>query len=149
MDTHRSRSPGPIITAARSCRTAWCSVFSKNIPISGQPWCFRVGCTGRGISDRPRLAKRCSTWLVALNLRRLRVERQISQDDLALAMGLERSHAGHLERGTKNPTVVSLEKLALVMNCELAEFFEKSPSGTTVIEPLKSGRRPLTKRTAR
>lgn len=87
--------------------------------------------------------------LVALNLRRLRVARQISQDDLALAAGIERSYAGHLERGTKNPTIVTLEKLALAMNCELAELFEKIPSGTTAIEPLKSGRRPPTKRRTR
>lgn len=80
--------------------------------------------------------------LVALNLRRLRVARQISQDDLALAAGIERSYAGHLERGTKNPTVVTLEKLALAMECEIAELFQRIPEGTTGIEPLKSGRRP-------
>lgn len=80
--------------------------------------------------------------LVALNLRRLRVARQISQDDLALAAGIERSYAGHLERGTKNPTIVTLEKLALAMECEIAELFERVPEGTTEIEPLRSGRRP-------
>jgi len=84
--------------------------------------------------------------LVALNLRRLRVARQISQDDLALAAGIERSYAGHLERGSKNPTIVTLEKLALAMECEIAELFQKIPEGTTGIEPLKSGRRPPTSR---
>ncbi|MBD9511381.1 helix-turn-helix transcriptional regulator [Ensifer sp. ENS10] len=79
--------------------------------------------------------------LVALNLRRLRVARQISQDDLALAAGIERSYAGHLERGTKNPTIVTLEKLAQAMECEIGELFEKFPEGTTGIDPLKSGRR--------
>ncbi|KSV66638.1 hypothetical protein N182_35050 [Sinorhizobium sp. GL2] len=87
--------------------------------------------------------------LVALNLRRLRVARQISQDDLALAAGIERSYAGHLERGTKNPTVITLEKLALAMNCEIAELFQKLPDGTIGIEPLKSGRRPPAARNSR
>lgn len=87
--------------------------------------------------------------LVALNLRRLRVARQISQDDLALVAGIERSYAGHLERGTKNPTIVTLEKLALALECEIAELFEKIPEGTTGIEPLKSGRRRPATRSAR
>ncbi|MBV7522472.1 helix-turn-helix domain-containing protein [Ensifer sp. ENS12] len=85
--------------------------------------------------------------LVALNLRRLRVARQISQDDLALAAGIERSYAGHLERGTKNPTIVTLEKLAQAMECEIGELFERVPEGTIGIKPLKSGRRTAAIRT--
>jgi len=85
--------------------------------------------------------------LVALNLRRLRVARQISQDDLALAAGIERSYAGHLERGTKNPTIVTLEKLAQAMECEIGELFERVPEGIIGIKPLKSGRRTAAIRT--
>jgi transcriptional regulator with XRE-family HTH domain len=79
--------------------------------------------------------------LVALNIRRLRVARGISQDDLALAAGIERSYAGHLERGGKNPTVITLEKLAVALECDISELFARLPEGTTEIEPLKSGRR--------
>jgi hypothetical protein len=39
--------------------------------------------------------------LIALNIRRLRVAKGSSQDDLALIAGVERSYTGHLERGTK------------------------------------------------
>jgi transcriptional regulator with XRE-family HTH domain len=79
--------------------------------------------------------------LVALNLRRLRVARQISQDDLALAAGIERSYAGHLERGSKNPTIVTLDKLAVALQCHISELFAELPAGTTGLEPLRSGRR--------
>lgn len=78
---------------------------------------------------------------VALNLRRLRVLRGISQDDLALAADIERSYAGHLERGGKNPTVTTLEKLAVALSCDISELFAPLPDGTTVIKPLKSGRK--------
>lgn len=79
--------------------------------------------------------------LVALNIRRIRVAKGISQDDLALAAGIERSYAGHLERGGKNPTVATLEKLAAALSCEIGEFFALLPEDATNIKPLKSGRR--------
>jgi transcriptional regulator with XRE-family HTH domain len=51
--------------------------------------------------------------LIALKIRRLRVAKGMLQDDLALIAGVERSCADHLERGGKNPTVRTLEKLRL------------------------------------
>ncbi|MDI5925198.1 XRE family transcriptional regulator [Rhizobium ruizarguesonis] len=77
---------------------------------------------------------------VALNLRRLRVSKGISQDDLALAANIERSYAGHLERGGKNPTVTTLEKLATALSCDVSELLAPLPDGIS-IKPLKSGRR--------
>ncbi|CAN7752254.1 helix-turn-helix transcriptional regulator [Rhizobium sp. LjRoot258] len=79
---------------------------------------------------------------VSMNLRRLRVSKGISQDDLALTAGIERSYAGHLERGSKNPTVVTLEKIATALSCDISELFAPLPDGTKPIEPLRSGRRP-------
>jgi transcriptional regulator with XRE-family HTH domain len=79
--------------------------------------------------------------LVAWNLRRIRVAKGISQDDLALSAGIERSYAGHLERGSKNPTVATLEKLAAALSCEIGELFVPPPVDATDIKPLKSGRR--------
>jgi transcriptional regulator with XRE-family HTH domain len=43
--------------------------------------------------------------LVGWNLRRLRVMRGISQDELALQADVERAYVGHLERGAKNATL--------------------------------------------
>ncbi|WP_169684184.1 helix-turn-helix transcriptional regulator [Rhizobium sp. 57MFTsu3.2] len=79
---------------------------------------------------------------VAMNLRRLRVSKGISQDDLALTADIERSYAGHLERGSKNPTVVTLEKIATALSCDISELFAPVPDDTKPIEPLRSGRRP-------
>ena len=78
---------------------------------------------------------------VAWNLRRLRVAKDISQDDLALSADIERSYVGHLERGKKNPTVETLEKLAQALGCQISEFFQKPPEGAQTLAPLNGGRR--------
>ncbi|WP_082530052.1 helix-turn-helix domain-containing protein [Rhizobium sp. Root1203] len=79
---------------------------------------------------------------VAINIRRLRVSKGISQDDLALAADIERSYTGHLERGGKNPTVATLEKIAEAMSCDIAELFTPVLDSADPVKPLKSGRRP-------
>lgn len=78
--------------------------------------------------------------LVAQNLRRLRLSRRISQDDLALAANIERAYVGHLERGGKNPTVVTLEKLSRALECDIAEFFAPVPKNAPAQMPLRSAR---------
>jgi predicted transcriptional regulator len=51
--------------------------------------------------------------LVARNLRRLRVERGLSQENLAADAGIDRTYMSRLERGLENPTVAILEQLAV------------------------------------
>ncbi|MFY9990900.1 MAG: helix-turn-helix transcriptional regulator, partial [Rhodoplanes sp.] len=46
--------------------------------------------------------------LVAWNLRRIRVQRDLSQDRLALDADVDRSYVGRVERGLENPTVAIL-----------------------------------------
>ncbi|WP_278524866.1 helix-turn-helix domain-containing protein [Brucella intermedia] len=78
---------------------------------------------------------------VALNHRRIRVSRGISQDDLALTAGVERSYVGHLERGVKNPTIKTLEKLAFALNCSVADFFAEPDEEALLRNNLRPGRR--------
>lgn len=79
--------------------------------------------------------------LVAWNLRRLRVAKNISQDELALMSDVERAYVGHLERGTKNPTIDTLAKLAAALECEMMELFRTAPSDAKPFKPLTGGRR--------
>jgi transcriptional regulator with XRE-family HTH domain len=79
--------------------------------------------------------------IVAWNLRRLRVEAGISQDDLGHQADLERAYIGHLERGTKNPTIVTLAKLAEVLQCPVKALFEEPTEGSVQPQPLRAGRR--------
>jgi transcriptional regulator with XRE-family HTH domain len=53
--------------------------------------------------------------LVAWNLRRLRVERGLSQENLAVDAGIDRTYVSRLERGLENPTVGILEQLSAAL----------------------------------
>lgn len=79
--------------------------------------------------------------LVAWNLRRLRVAKGLSQDDLAYASQVERAYVGHLERGTKNPTVDLLQRLAQSLECEMSELFTLPLKDEQSPKTLRPGRR--------
>ncbi|WP_347341075.1 helix-turn-helix domain-containing protein [Bradyrhizobium hipponense] len=61
--------------------------------------------------------------LVARNVRRIRVERGISQEKLAYEAGVDRSYLGCLERQSKNPTIDLLSRIAETLDVQLSEFF--------------------------
>lgn len=79
--------------------------------------------------------------LVAWNLRRLRVERGISQEKLAADAGVDRAYLGGLERQTENPTVDLLDKIADALTLSVSELFAVPDEGASPPKPLKSGRK--------
>jgi transcriptional regulator with XRE-family HTH domain len=50
--------------------------------------------------------------IVGRNIRRLRRARGVSQEDLAAEIGVHRTYMGGVERGERNLTLRSLERLA-------------------------------------
>lgn len=46
------------------------------------------------------------------NIKRLRLERGLSQEAFAHEAGLHRTYVSDIERGARNPTITVLEKLA-------------------------------------
>jgi transcriptional regulator with XRE-family HTH domain len=80
--------------------------------------------------------------LVARNLRRLRVRRNLSQENLAVDAGIDRTYVSRIERGKENPTVAILEQLATALNCEIVEFFAVPAKNEPAPKPLPGGRRP-------
>lgn len=78
--------------------------------------------------------------LVGLNLRRLRVERDISQERLAFDSGVDRSYLGGMERGEENPTVDILDRLAATLAVQTGALFE--PVSGKLATGLKRGRKP-------
>ncbi len=59
---------------------------------------------------------------VGINLRRLRHEKEWSQEDLAFESGLHRTYVSGIERGVRNPTLLILEKLAKTLGVAPAEL---------------------------
>ena len=74
--------------------------------------------------------------LVARNLRRLRVERSLSQESLAADAEIDRSYVSRLERGLENPTIALLEQLADALGAKIAELLpanlRRNPSEAAV-----------------
>lgn len=82
--------------------------------------------------------------IVARNVRRLRVARDISAEVLAADAEIDRAYMSLIERGLGNPTVDMLEKLAAVLRVELAEFFVLPDPNEDRPKPLRPGRRKKT-----
>lgn len=61
--------------------------------------------------------------IVGANVRRLRLERGLSQEALAGEANLAMRHLGRIERGEISPTVSILSKLADAMQVHLTAFF--------------------------
>jgi transcriptional regulator with XRE-family HTH domain len=66
--------------------------------------------------------------VLADNLRLLRLKQRLSQDVLADEAGVTQALVSAIERGRANPTVESLERLALVLGVRIAELFLEGDS---------------------
>jgi transcriptional regulator with XRE-family HTH domain len=62
---------------------------------------------------------------VAMNLQKLRRAKGMSQEELAARADINRNYVGMLERNEHAPTIEMLEKLALAMDVDPADFFER------------------------
>jgi transcriptional regulator with XRE-family HTH domain len=79
--------------------------------------------------------------LVALNLKRLRLERGVSQEQLAADAGADRAYISELEHRRGNATVDFLDRIASTLEVPLAEFFRTPEPGLRKPKPLPVGRR--------
>jgi transcriptional regulator with XRE-family HTH domain len=80
--------------------------------------------------------------LVAWNLRRIRVNRGLSQERLAFDASVDRSYVGGLERQEENPTVDVLDRLAATLEVSISDLFKQPRKGAAHPKPLRRGRRP-------
>lgn len=67
--------------------------------------------------------------LLGANVRHQRKLKGLSQERLALDAGMERSYVSDLERGTRNPSVRALGRLAEALGVEPKVLLEKPVSG--------------------
>jgi transcriptional regulator with XRE-family HTH domain len=79
---------------------------------------------------------------VAWNIRKLRVERGISQDAFAVDAGIDRTYVSRLERGMENPTVGVLEGIATALGVEIEALFARPKPGEKAPTRLPAGRKP-------
>ncbi len=55
-------------------------------------------------------------------LRKMRLERSISQEKLADLAGLHRTYVSSVERGERNVTLLTIKKLAKALNVSMADL---------------------------
>ena len=67
--------------------------------------------------------------LLGSNVRRLRQTKGMSQEELAFAAGMKRSYVSDMERGTRNPSVRALGRLAGALDVDPADLLKAMPSG--------------------
>ena len=56
------------------------------------------------------------------NLKRIREERELSQEAFAELLGYHRTYVGGLERGERNPTLRSVERVAAVLRSDAVDL---------------------------
>ncbi len=63
------------------------------------------------------------TFKIGNRIKQLRTVKDISQEELSLISGLNRAFIGQLERGEKNATVRTIDKICNALEVSLYEFF--------------------------
>ena len=58
------------------------------------------------------------------NLRRLRLKKKMSQGDLATALSVDRAYISNIENGRMNPTLSTLEKIAVALGISSSELLK-------------------------
>lgn len=63
--------------------------------------------------------------IIGQRIRNYRTQKGLSQEKLAELAGCHPTYIGQLERGEKNATLESVEKIASAMDISLSEIFDK------------------------
>lgn len=63
--------------------------------------------------------------LIGQRIRNYRTQQGLSQEKVAELAGCHPTYIGQLERGEKNATIESIEKIATALNVSLSTLFEK------------------------
>lgn len=67
------------------------------------------------------------TQTLSHNVKRLRLDREWSQEELADQCGLHRTYVGAVERGERNVTLSSLELIALALKVDVPTLLSNKP----------------------
>ena len=59
---------------------------------------------------------------LGLAIRQLRVQLELSQEELADKCGLHRTYIGSVERGERNIAIDNVIKLSLALNCSVSDI---------------------------
>ncbi|MGE8106544.1 helix-turn-helix domain-containing protein [Allorhizobium sp. NPDC080224] len=78
---------------------------------------------------------------IAWNLRRLRIAKGLTQENLAVDAGVDRSVISDLERSRHNVSINLLDRLASALSVDISVFFVVPSADEQAARPLKVGRK--------
>lgn len=58
------------------------------------------------------------------NMKRIRAKKEMSQGDIARALGVDRGYISNIENGKKNPTIATIQKLANALDISADELLK-------------------------
>ena len=76
---------------------------------------------------------------IGWNLRRLRVERDITQEDFATDSGFDRGYISGVERGVRNPSALVLSRLAKSLDVDIVELLDLAKARTFALAAKSKG----------
>ncbi len=93
---------------------------------------FMVLTDCRQLATVPHVGSSVLAAILAQNLRRLRSEREVTQEKLGQRAGLQRNVVGRLERAELNPTFRTVERVAAALGVHPLDLLRdpSGPSGT-------------------
>ena len=59
------------------------------------------------------------------NIRNIRKQKKVSQEELARKAGIDRAFVGRIERGEQNPTILTIYKIIYALNIDAKEILPK------------------------
>ena len=62
---------------------------------------------------------------IGWNVRRLRAEREINQEDFATDSGFDRGYISGIERGVRNPSILVLERIAMALAVDVVDLLDE------------------------
>ena len=76
----------------------------------------------------PKVVNSNARNILALNIRRLRGDRGISQEELADLAGLHRTYVGSIERSERNVSIDNIAKLATALRVDISDLMKGATS---------------------
>jgi transcriptional regulator with XRE-family HTH domain len=77
---------------------------------------------------------------IGRTVRRLRLGRRLSQEQLALEADIDRTYMSGIERGISNPSVVLLSRMAKVLKVSVADLVTATSEKEPALKNLPRGR---------
>lgn len=66
---------------------------------------------------------------IGLRIKALRTIKNLSQNDLAFYIGMDRSYLASVESGKRNVSIVNIERIATALEMSVKDFFDENIFG--------------------